>query len=257
MNKIYHIFLIIVLFFVVSCKKECSPTCSITYPQDKQEFYENEDIQVAVAANGGGCDIAYVHLYIDNIGYSSTSTAPYKFTIKAGDIPVGTHNLKVVAKNNDGKSCEASVKITVKEAVINPESPNFVTFPDGKLPNGWETNGWNIDQMGGYGGYDDTYSLFAKTPGAKVTATKTCKNIIFYMKGAGIVHFYLDGVLFSEITVVKVGFSGGVQGWKAYYYSFPDGVHSFSWEYVDMLEYYIFHYGVNLDAITFGVSAKK
>jgi len=68
MNKTVNIFLIFSLLFVVSCKKEhAPPTCLITSPQENQEFYENEDIRINVTANGGDSDIAYVHLYINNL----------------------------------------------------------------------------------------------------------------------------------------------------------------------------------------------
>jgi len=253
MNKILNIFLIFALFLVVSCKKESSPSCSISVksPQESQEFYENEDIQIEIIADGGDSNIAYIHLYIDNVGYSSASISPYSMVIKAGDVAAGTHTLKVVAKNNNGKSCEASVTITVKEAVIETESPNFVTFSDGKLPSGWETNGWYIDQMGGYGGYNDIYSLFSKTPGTTVTALKNCKSIMFYMRGYGIVNFYIDEKLQSEIKVQYTGGGGGEQGWKAYNFVFPEGVHSFIWEYVGRPDSILVHIGVNLDAIIF------
>ena len=250
MNRIFYIFLVFALLFLVSCKEEFFPVCLITFPQEEQEFYDNEDIQVAVTATGGNSPVAYIHLYIDDVGYGSVSSAPYEFTIKAGEITAGVHTLKVIVKSNDGKSRTTSVRITVKETEIDHESPDSVTFSDGELPKGWETNGWCIP-TGGYGGYDDIYSMFTKTPGATVTATKTCKDILFYMRGAGIVNFYLDGTLLCEIKVENKGWDGGLQGWQAYFFSFKESLHSFTWEYFDKLEYSNIHSGVNLDAVKF------
>jgi hypothetical protein len=100
------------------------------------------------------------------------------------------------------------------------------------------------------------YSLFTKKPKSTVTATKKCRDIIFFMKGLGIVNFYVDGKLLHEIWVEYTGWGGGEQDWKPYYFYFPEGLHTFTWEYVDKLQT-TSHLGIGLDAITFGVYEKK
>ena len=254
MNRFFCFLIVFLLLFITSCHKESLTICKIITPENDREFYENEDICIEVVADDRNGTIAYVHLYIDSIGYCSLSESPYNFTIKAGILAPGVHIIKAIAKNSNGKQKEDSVKINVRAILPDTESPDFVTFSDGKMPTGWETNGWYIDQMGGYGGFDDIYSLFTRTKGSTVTATKRCNKIIFYMEGVGIVNFYVDGVLFSEIIVAYSGWGGGIQGWEAYHFSFSEDIHSFTWEYVDKVEYYPVNRGVNLDVIRFAIN---
>jgi len=250
MNRIYYIFLVFALFFAISCQKEFSPTCTITSPKVSQEFYENEDIQIAVTADGGNSGIAYVHLYIDNVGYSSASVAPYELTIKAGDITAGAHKLKVVAKNNEGKSCEASVTVTVKEAVIDPESPDFVTFSDGKLPNGWKTDGWQINFISDSNHDNFVPFLYTYADNATVTTKKTCSYIDFYLKGYGKIIFYKDDVIEETISIGIWDSSGSMpQNWKKYSYGFPEGLHTFTWKF--LARYDSSHIYAGLDSISF------
>ena len=53
---------------------------------------------------------------------------------------------------------ESTVNITVNQPPT--ESPDFVTFSAGKIPNTWQTTAWVIDNTVGY---DDIYSLKAMT----------------------------------------------------------------------------------------------
>ena len=47
------------------------------------------------------------------------------------------------------------------------------------------------------------------------------------MWGYGNVFFYNDDVLVERISMYG---SLGAQGWKKYEYSFPEGLHSFTWK---------------------------
>ena len=230
MNRVFNIFLVFTLFFAVSCKKERLPVCTITHPQDGQEFYEDEDIQIKVVADDDNGFITSVFLFIDNKSYSGTSVFPYNFTVKAGDIVSGIHNIKAVAHNNTGKKGETSVSINVKPcSVESPESPDFVTFSNGKIPLGWEKKKWNITYTLGY---DDDYSLFTDSDSAIVTTTKTCNYLEFYTRGGSgaIVKFYVDDQLLQEIIhpiIPEAAF------WKKSSYDLSDGFHTFKWELKD------------------------
>jgi len=225
------------LLFVISCKKEVPPPiCAITNLIANQEFFEDEDIPVIVFADDMKGMITSVLLYVDNKNYSAVSDFPYHFTIKAGDLLLGTHALKVVVKNSFSKQNEASVKIKI--IPTNVESPDFVSFSDGKIPRGWQTQGWYIDPTKGF---DDSFSLFSNIDSSKISVYKECNGIEFYLNfnsKPGIINFYLDGELWKEIK-------GG--NWYKFSYSFPEGLHLFEWEYL-IINY---GYGVNIDAIQF------
>jgi len=227
------------LLFVISCKKEVPPPiCAITNIEANQEFYEDEDIQVIVSADDMNGIITSVLLYVDNKNYAAVSDFPYHFTIKAGDLLLGTHALKVVVKNSFSKQNEASVKIKI--IPTNVESPDFVSFSDGKIPRGWQTQGWYIDPTKGF---DDSFSLFSNIDSSKISVLKECNGIEFYLNfntRPSTINFYIDGEQ-KNIVASPYGY------WQKFSYSFPEGLHLFEWEYLKIN----FGYGVNIDAITF------
>ena len=226
MNRITTIFFVFMTLFIVSCNKnKDNYSCTITYPQDGDEFFEDENIQVCVKTNDNGSNT--VLLFIDDKCYTGSSDFPYGFTIQAGDLLPGTHTIRAEAQNNEGKRSQASVSILVKPAEY--ESPDSVSFSDGKLPAGWETNGWFMDPTNGY---DDSFSLFTRADNATVTALKTCSSIEFYLRGGcGDIYFYMDDIL---IEIIGIGNWNpnrcSPQGWKKYEYSFPENLHTFIWK---------------------------
>ena len=189
-------------------------------------------LKVYVSVNDNNSVITSVLLYIDNKSYAGTSEFPYNFTIKAGELDIGTYTIKAIVRNKDGKQGETSVKITVKEA--NYESPDFVSFSDGKLPKGWEADGWHVTPTNGF---DDFFSLFTNHINTKAKASKTCDYIEFYATGSGRYEFYLDGEMLSSSIIAST--------WRTYSFSFPCGFHTFEWVVVQSLK------GLYLDAIKF------
>jgi len=225
MKRLINITFVLTLLLISSCSKsKDNYYCSIVAPQNEQEFYEDEDIQVSVETSDNGTHT--VLLYIDNKCYTGSSDFPYNFKINAGDLLPGTHTVRVKAQNNDGKQSEASVNISVKSS--NYESPDSVSFSDGKLPVGWQTNGWHISPVNPF---DDQFFLFTKTDNASVTTLKTCSIIEFYIKGYGRVSFFVDNLLIDNISLAQGGPDGGGIDWKKYEYESPEGLHTFKWVY--------------------------
>jgi hypothetical protein len=220
MNRNLITLLVCTLFFFLSCKEENFPDCTITNPQNGEVFSVDEDILVKVSADDANGIITSIHLYIDEVCFSGISDFPFHFTIPAGTLSVGNHSIKAVALNNSGNKKENSLTISVMEAYY--ESPDFVSFSDGKLPKGWVSNGWDVDPTFGY---DDFYSLSTRTDSAIVTTTKTCNYIEFYYTYYGIneLIFYVD----DEQHDLSMPHSQ----WLKYYCDFSDGLHTFRWEY--------------------------
>ena len=234
--------LFVSLFFVVGCDQNGgdgvipgvnqAPTCSITNPQANAQFNFDESVPVTVVAEDSDGTIAEVQLYIDNVGHSLKTAFPYNFVINAGEMSVGTHILKAVAKDNSGAKAEASVSITINPP--NTESPDFVTFPNGQIPNTWQTTAWVVDNTIGY---DDIYSLKATAANVAVITSKTVNSNIncieFYVRN-GSVNFFIDGVK-------KECFADN--NWTKYSLFLSEGLHTLKWESASA--------GVNIDAIQF------
>jgi len=209
------------------------PTCTITNPQNNVQFNADENIAVTIVAEDADGTIAEVQLYIDDVGYSDKNAFPYNFTINAGELTPGTHTLKAVAKDNDGAKGEASVVVKINQP--STESPDYVSFSDGKIPNTWQTTAWAIDNTVGF---DDIYSLKAITSGVAVITSKTCDSNInyleFYVRN-GFVNFLVDGVQMKECS--------STNKWTKYGFFLNSGLHSIKWESISS--------SVNIDAIRF------
>jgi len=227
MKRTLIFYLILILFSGFSCKKEekQAPVCMITNLQDNQEFFEDEDIQVNVSVDDKNSVITSVLLYIDNKSFTGTSEFPYNFTIKAGDLTPGTYTIKAIVRNIDGKQGESSVKIFVKEVALDFESPDFVSFSDGKLPKGWEADGWYISPNYSY---DDFFSLFSNQGNSIVKVFKTCNYFEFYYSGESRFNLYIDGELWETI----ISINPPPTSWKKYAGTCPDGFHVFEWKLV-------------------------
>jgi len=210
------------------------PTCSITNPQNNAQFNMDENISVTVVAEDADGTIAEVQLYVDNVGYDLITVFPYNFTINAGELTPGTHTLKAVAKDDQGAKGEATVNITINQP--STESPDFVSFSDGKIPNTWQTTAWVIDNTVGY---DDIYSLKATESGVAVITNKTCNSSInfieFYVRN-GTVNFFIDGIKMKECSSVS-------NDWTKYGFFLKEGLHTLKWESSSS--------NVNIDAIRF------
>ncbi|MCL2510847.1 MAG: Ig-like domain-containing protein [Bacteroidales bacterium] len=254
--KTVQVLVILSLVFAFGCKKDEGkddgggkdgtnqpPTCEITNPKDNAYFSTDENIAVTVVAEDKDGYIVEVQLYVDNVGHSVITEFPYNFTINAGELAPGMHTLKAIAKDDQGANGESTVSIIVEQP--NTESPDFVTFSDGKIPNTWHTTAWAIDNTVGY---DDIYSLAATTNKAAVVTNKTYDDfghVEFYTASNNYYDprflFYIDGVATDPIHTSTSGI------WKKWVYGFSSGAHIFKWETTSS-------YKINLDAIKFAPS---
>ena len=213
------------------------PTCTISNPQAGAQFNMDESISVTVVAEDSDGFIVEVQLSVDDVGHSLIKAFPYNFTINAGELQPGVHTVKAVAKDNQGAIGEATVSITIKQP--STESPDFVSFSDGKIPNTWQTTAWFIDNTVGY---DDIYSLMAGMSSVAVMTSKTCNSGInyveFYVRN-GFVNFFIDGIQTKECS--------STNNWTKYGFFLSAGLHTLKWESITS--------GVNIDAIRFSYNS--
>jgi len=214
------------------------PTCSISTPTNNAQYNIGESISVIVEAEDTDGVITEVQLYVDDAAHSIKKYPPYNFTINPGELIPGTHILKAEAKDNQGTKSEATVSIVINQP--GAESPDFVSFSDGKIPSMWLTTTWKIDNTIGY---DDKYSLKATKDGVTVVTAKTFgvhSYVEFYTTTKNF-NFYIDGVKSIPIN------SSDEENWQQWIYAISPGVHVFKWESASASK-------LNLDAITFAPS---
>jgi len=115
------------------------------------------------------------------------------------------------------------------------ESPDYVSFLDGKIPGTWQTATWVIDNTVGF---DDIYSLKATQSDVAVSTGKTFTSSVnyveFYLYG-GSSSFYIDGIKAKDCIAANV--------WTKFGFYLPEGLHVLKWQSTSD--------SVNLDAIRF------
>ena len=134
MKKLNSILLIGILAITFGCTKNnpdgnggsgssnnAAPTCTITSPQNGATFSLSDNIQVTVSAIDPDGTIAEVKLSIDDMEFQTATSSPYNFTLTSGIVSSGTHNIKAVAKDNNGATAESSIVIIISG---NPSGSN-------------------------------------------------------------------------------------------------------------------------------------
>jgi len=235
---------IILIAVFTSCKKP-KITCEIINPLPNTTFELGETIDLSVVANAENASISTVQIYLDGAGYQSKSFFPFNFQIYTNDLKVGQHTIRAVAISNNDLKCEETISFNL----IKYESPDFVSFSDGKWPKGWNREGWYVTSPG----FDDNYAIMTNLYYYyynTVSAIKTCDENIncieFYAKNnieneyyPTKLGFYMDNVLKENITLTTT--------WEKYTFDIPFGEHIFSWRRTSGVE----DDDVYIDAIKF------
>lgn len=227
-NNLFFVCLsILALSLLFACKEpheDKIPGCSISSPKSNREFNDKEDITVTINAHSDNGTIVSVKLYIDNVICCDKVSPPYKFTIPAGRIEIGSHTLKAIAFVAHGDPLESDVVPILVKSILG-ESPNMVSFTNGELPSSWVLDGWELESGEGY---DDSYSLKTTNETASIFTTKTAEGgidaIEFYAKSAerGYLGLYIDNVYMNSWALSN--------SWQKYTLYVKDGFHSFRWD---------------------------
>jgi hypothetical protein len=218
MKKIF-LFGLITLFAITGCKEDegtetATLSVSITNPVEGQELNVGESVSVTVAVRGA----VDVQLWVDNSDKGTKTASPYSFDL--GQLTRGAHTIKAIATAKNGNKVEDTIVITVKQADL--ESPDAVSFADGKIPGTWTTTEWSIDNGAKQ---DDTYSVKSTTDGGSIATSNVVSvsnNFLeFYVKGNGVVDFYIDDV---KGKIINLSGTWAKQG--AY---LTPGLHTLKW----------------------------
>ena len=227
MKKTFIILGLAAIISLCGCSKKNEITCIITSPKDGAEVSINDDLIITVDAKDTKGIIAVVTVYLDNLPYITTGENPYTATIPSILLTLGKQSIKALVIDKEGSQAENSISITITDKGGNnsDESPDFVTFADGKVPKSWRTNTWDIDVAMGY---DDDYSLRTKDPVASVVTTKNINAesyIEFYIRGGNYFDFYINNVKAEAFSSAPMA-----NNWTKWIYALEKGKHSFRWE---------------------------
>ncbi|MCL2246917.1 MAG: hypothetical protein FWC10_07385 [Lentimicrobiaceae bacterium] len=243
MKKTISLLALALIIVLSGCQKP-KITCKITAPYDGQSVLITKKLVVKVDVETIKCTVTNVVVSYHNpndyhVIYADTlSTAPYQITIPFEKLQLGKFNITAVATSSESAQAESTVIVNVVEDLgYNTESPDFVTFTDGKFPDSWITYSWEtVTTLG----YDDTFSLkSANYPTATVYTNKTMHAkayVQFYTQGENI-DLYIDDEKAKALSMSSAG------TWNKWIYAVDSGKHAFKWQADGALKY--------LDAIKF------
>jgi len=92
------------------------PTVSLIAPSSGQSFVASELISVEISATDPDGLIERVELFVDDNSFGINRSAPYRWDLSS--LATGPHALRMVAIDNEGKTTEAALTITVREESI-------------------------------------------------------------------------------------------------------------------------------------------
>ncbi|GAG76549.1 unnamed protein product, partial [marine sediment metagenome] len=117
--------------------------CTITYPNNGDEFEQGDTIVISVDADDNDGLIAEVRFYIDDIGVFSLTSFPYTYSWNTINETIGNHIIKVTVKDNGGgsKTDECTISI-IRNATIVTTDASLITHNSAM-------SGGNISDDGG------------------------------------------------------------------------------------------------------------
>ena len=234
MKRLLFLLSLAIIIAFSGCQKETF-TCKIVSPYNGQSVLFNKDLLVKVEIKDTKSVVTNFVIFLNDTEFPrlESSIIPYDFTIPFHHLTLGKLTIKVVATNDNGIQAESSVTVNIVESLgVKEESPDFVTFSNGKMPLGWSTYSWEIEDKIGY---SDNYSLRSVNyPVALVFANKTIKTnsyIEFYTKG-GDVHLLIDGVKAEPFSSEPAE-----REWTKWIYPVDTGKHQFQWQAEGVFKY--------------------
>ena len=224
-RNLFYLGIIVVMLFT-SCNKP-KVVCEIKEPQPNASITLGTIIKLTVFAEAENAIVSEVQIYVDDVGYETKFFFPYNFYIYTDKLKEGIHTIRAVAIASGGIKSVATVSFNLTKY----ESPDFVSFSDGKIPKGWITRndewneGWSITSPG----FDDNYAI-KSTECTDVIARKTVNaninRIEFYAKnsenGWSTLRFYIDDAPQQQDINLT-------QSWEKYSFEIPQGEHTLRW----------------------------
>jgi len=215
---------ILAIFFLTSCSKP-KVNCRIINPLPNTTFQLGEIIELLVEADAKNATVAEVQIYLDNVGYENRMAFPFIFKIETYNLKEGVHTIRAVALAEDGAKDEATVSFIIAKY----ESPDFVTFSDGKLPHGWKFGSWKIYSPG----FDDDFCLKTisahwnselstiKTSNADINCVEFYAKDDIYNWTSTEISFCVDS---HEIKTIRL-----TKSWEKYTFDMQPGEHTYRW----------------------------
>lgn len=121
--------LLITLLFI-GCQKNHEPNCKISNLTDGHEVVKGTNLEIVVVAEDEDNDLSMITLYIDEIEIESLLTPPFNFVVNTSSLSPITHELKVVAIDEQGSMTHDKVTISITLLI---ESCDSITDIDGNI----------------------------------------------------------------------------------------------------------------------------
>ena len=227
----------IILTIIFSGCVKPKVTCEIVNPKPNATIELGDVIELAVIAETENASLYEVQIYLDGVGYEKKHVFPFNFSIPTSNLEKGTHTIRAVAIASEEAKAESSVTFNL----IQSESPDFVSFSNGKFPSGWNNEGWSITSPG----YNDTHAIVSSYYYySTVSATKTCNANIDYIEFYAKSYSYYGRLLYFYIDDANVAIEL-TDSWQRYSYPVTQGEHLFRWvsfedniAYLDDIKFY-------------------
>jgi uncharacterized protein (TIGR02145 family) len=124
--KIFRFLLLIFLFAFLQACEDRTPSCEITYPEDKSSFGKGDIINIMVDARDPNGNNLEVRFYINDEGVYSTTNFPYHFDWDTDGFEDGEYLIQASVIDNEGKKASDSRLISISLSTPRVETKNVL-----------------------------------------------------------------------------------------------------------------------------------
>jgi len=127
-KKFFVMSILVLAISVLSCSKDDTepqeqppvdqnaPTCSFSSPANNSSYEIGDVIALTAEAEDADGTIAQVDFYLGAEKIGTDNSLPYTLSYNTENASAGTHKLKAIATDNDGKTTEATISVSITEA---------------------------------------------------------------------------------------------------------------------------------------------
>ena len=91
------------------------PICSIVSPSDSTEYIIGDQIDINVNASDSDGTISEVSFYLNDIEIAIDVASPFQFTLQTDSVEAGTHEIAVIARDDDDDEFESQINIILRD----------------------------------------------------------------------------------------------------------------------------------------------
>jgi len=96
-----------------NCDSNIVPVCTISYPNNGDEFFQSDLISISVNAHDTDGNIMDVRFYIDGVLVYSLSQPPYNYDWSTEGLDIGEYTIQAVAQDNNGSAVSDEINVEI------------------------------------------------------------------------------------------------------------------------------------------------